>query len=176
MVAITNAMRLLKALIVTSLVSTAVGSTCKYIQAHANDGCYNLAQRCGISQAELTKYNPKTGFCNNIELNEYVCCSEGSLPDFSPKPYSNGTCFTYTVKYNDNCADIATANKMDKDKIPNYNNETWGWAGCQDLKLGQRICLSDGTPPFPSAVENTLCGPQVSMNLQSRGICNLPKR
>jgi chitinase len=155
-------MAILKALALSALISTAVGSTCNYILANAGDGCWSLAQRCGISQDDLTKYNTKTNFCNTIQANDPICCSAGSLPDFSPKPYSNGTCFTYVVQDNDNCADIALANKMNKDDIPGYNNETWGWNGCGDLQRQQKICLSTGTPPFPSPMENALCGPQVS--------------
>lgn len=54
-VATTHAMFFLEAVVVTSLASTALGSTCKYIQAHAGDGCWSLAERCGISQSDLTK-------------------------------------------------------------------------------------------------------------------------
>lgn len=152
-------------LVFASLVGSTLGSTCNYIQAQANDGCYNLAQRCGISQSDLVKYNPESDFCNNILLNEYVCCSAGSLPDFSPKPYSNGTCYTYTIQPNDLCSTIETANKMKSNTIPGYNNETWGWSGCNDLQHGQRICLSTGTPPFPAEMANANCGPQVSDHL-----------
>src|SRR5882757_5485401 len=104
-----------------------MGGTCSYIQAQANDGCWSLAQRCAISQANLTAYNPAPKFCNTITVGEYVCCSAGSLPDFSPKPYANGTCFTYTVKKDDTCSSIATANKMNVTKISTVNNETWAW-------------------------------------------------
>ncbi|KAF4200743.1 hypothetical protein CNMCM8927_002563 [Aspergillus lentulus] len=58
--------------------------TCTYVQAIANDGCWSLAQRCNITQAELRQYNSDRNFCNNITVGEYVCCSPGSLPGFSP--------------------------------------------------------------------------------------------
>lgn len=140
-----------------------MGTTCSYIQAQPNDGCWSLAQRCNITEANLTTYNSAPNFCNNIKVGEYVCCSSGSLPDFAPQPYANGTCYTYAVQHNDTCYSIATANQMNETVIPAVNNETWGWTGCQDLQLGQRICLSTGTPPFPAPVANAVCGPQVRL-------------
>lgn len=138
-----------------------MSDVCSYIQAHAGDGCWSLAQRCGISQQDLTSYNPAPNFCNNILADQYVCCSEGSLPDFSPKPDDDGNCYVYVIKQDDTCLDIAKANKMDADKIPDYNNLTWGWTGCNMLQRGQKICLSEGMPPFPSPADGVNCGPQV---------------
>lgn len=152
---------LLRTVIFSSLLSLSLADTCQYIRAAGGDGCWSLAQKCGISQDDLKSYNPVTDFCNNIKADQVICCSAGDLPDFSPKPSSNGTCFTYTVNHDDTCDSIATANKMDKAKIPGYNNETWGWAGCSSMQLGQRICLSEGTPPFPAPMEDAKCGPQV---------------
>ena len=71
--------------------SIVMGGTCSYIQANAGDGCWALAQRCSITQDQLTQYNTEPNFCNNVQNKQYVCCSAGSLPDFSPKPYDNGT-------------------------------------------------------------------------------------
>lgn len=142
-----------------------MGTTCAYIQAQADDGCWALAQRCGISEGDLAKYNPGANFCNNIFRDQYVCCSEGSLPDFSPKPDDDGNCFVYTINDGDTCYDIAKANKMDADKIPGYNNFTWGWTGCGALPKHQKICLSEGMPPFPAPDDAVVCGPQVGPSL-----------
>ncbi|KAJ5662800.1 hypothetical protein N7507_003531 [Penicillium longicatenatum] len=138
-----------------------MSGVCNYIQVQADDGCWALADRCGITQATLTKYNPSNGFCDNLILDQYVCCSAGSLPDFSPQPDDDGNCFVYVVKEKDLCDTIATAHKMDKAKIPDYNELTWGWMGCGNLQIGGKICLSKGTPPFPSPVDGNACGPQV---------------
>lgn len=135
--------------------------TCSYIQANAGNGCWDLAQRCGISTADLEKYNPVSNFCNNIVLDQYVCCSAGDLPDFSPKPDDDGNCFVYTVQPGDLCVDIAKAHKMDADKIEDYNTMTWGFRGCSNLDKYGKICLSKGDPPFPAAVQGNVCGPQV---------------
>ncbi|PYI03570.1 glycoside hydrolase [Aspergillus sclerotiicarbonarius CBS 121057] len=156
--------------ILYSLVCGTVASTCSYTQAVSGDGCWSLAERCDITEAELETYNPASDFCNTIQVGQYVCCSAGTLPDFSPKPYSNGTCYTYTVGSGDSCAAIATANQMNVTKIPTYNKHTWGWAGCLRLQVDQRICLSEGTPPFPAPMENAVCGPQVPGTTQPAGM------
>lgn len=138
-----------------------MSDVCKFIQVQANDGCWALADRCGITQAELTKYNTADGFCDNLIVDQYVCCSEGSLPDFSPKPDEDGNCYVYVIQQDDTCDEIAKANKMDSDKIADYNSLTWGWRGCNGLQRGQAICLSEGMPPFPEPVDGNVCGPQV---------------
>jgi hypothetical protein len=152
------------ALVLTSLVSSTVGSTCKYIQANPDDGCWSLATRCGITQDKLTEYNSATNFCNNVQVGDYVCCSEGSLPDFSPKKNSDGSCKSYTIQKDDTCTSIESSNLMKKGTLGDYNGDTWGWAGCGNMQRGQNICLSDGTPPFPSEMEGAVCGPQVRVD------------
>ncbi|OBT87691.1 hypothetical protein VE02_04092 [Pseudogymnoascus sp. 03VT05] len=96
-----------------------------------------------------------------IILNQYVCCSAGTLPDFSPKPGADGSCFSYTILQHDICNTIATAHHTTTANIEAVNKNTWGWMGCGDLQLGQHICLSTGTPPMPAPVAGTICGPQV---------------
>ncbi|KAF2157187.1 glycoside hydrolase family 18 protein, partial [Myriangium duriaei CBS 260.36] len=91
----------------------------------------------------------------------YACCSPGTLPDFTPKPDASGNCYVYTVKSQDTCATIAAAKSMDWTKIDGYNNQTWGYTGCSNIQIGQNICLSSGSPPFPAPVTGTVCGPQV---------------
>ncbi|KAJ5100662.1 glycoside hydrolase [Penicillium angulare] len=161
-------MSLLTALVLSSLVSSTLGSTCKYITANADDGCYNLAQRCDISQDKLTTYNTADNFCNNVLAGDYVCCSEGSLPDFSPKKNSDGSCHSYTVKQDEVCSDIEDDNKMKRGTIEKYNKNTWGWAGCTEMQKEAKICLSDGTPPFPSSTDDALCGPQVKGTVEPK--------
>ncbi|KAJ8120461.1 hypothetical protein ONZ43_g2835 [Nemania bipapillata] len=134
--------------------------TCHYIQAKSGDGCWALARRCGITEQELESYNGGANFCNNINTKQYICCSPGSLPDFSPQP-THGNCYAYTIHSGDTCAAIAAAHQMQVSGIENNNNLTWGWMGCSDLQIGQKICLSVGKPPFPVSVSNAVCGPQV---------------
>lgn len=67
----------------------------------------------------------------------------------------------YLVDTGDDCSTIAAAYALTVDKIESYNNDTWGWMGCDDLLANMNICLSSGWPPMPTAIENTVCGPQV---------------
>ena len=50
---------------------------------------------------------------------------------------------------------------MTVEDIQNRNSQTWGWQGCKNIFIGMKMCLSSGTPPFPSVVDNAVCGPQV---------------
>lgn len=80
----------------------------------------------------------------------------------TPQPNPDGTCKTTTIKTGDTCGAIATANQMTVKQIEDRNKKTWGWAGCgPNLLIGQRLCLSTGSPPMPNSVPNAVCGPQV---------------
>jgi chitinase len=124
--------------------------TCSYTQAQPGDGCWSLAQTCGITQEQLEDYNGGPDFCNNVPVGQYVCCSSGSLPDFSPQPQPDGSCTTYTVQSGDTCGTIASGHTMTVDDITARNTQTWAWMGCQDLLIGAILCLSTGTPPMPA--------------------------
>jgi GH18 family chitinase len=133
---------------------------CRTVQVVSGDSCAALATRCGISGADFTKYNPGSTFCSTLRPGQHVCCSSGDLPDFRPQPNEDGSCYSYQVKANDNCADLAAAYSLTLDDIEEFNKKTWGWGGCKLLYLGTIMCLSKGTPPFPAPIPNAQCGPQ----------------
>lgn len=134
---------------------------CTSIHAVFGDTCATLAKECGISLADFEKYNPGTNFCNLIKVDQHVCCSSGTLPNYAPKPQADGTCFTRTIKTTDNCANIAEYYDLTVDEIESWNKNTWGWMGCNDLQPLSYMCLSTGSPPLPAPVANAVCGPQV---------------
>jgi hypothetical protein len=138
-------------------------ATCKYTQADPGDGCWALADKCKITQANLIKHNGgKSDFCDTIISGQYVCCGTGDLPDFSPQPNPDGSCKSYAIQPDDTCSVIAAANLIsDWRKLEDLNKQTWGWAGCNSLQQGQNICLSKGSPPMPSPISGATCGPQV---------------
>ncbi|KAJ5646513.1 glycoside hydrolase [Penicillium lividum] len=136
-------------------------SDCTTVQVVSGDSCSTLVTECGITSTEFYEYNTASDLCSTLAVGQYVCCSSGDLPDNSPQPYSNGTCYTYLVESGDYCSAIAAAYSITVDDIDLYNNHTWGWLGCDNLQAGENICLSSGDPPFPSALENSVCGPQV---------------
>ncbi|KAM0454299.1 hypothetical protein ACHAPV_008378 [Trichoderma viride] len=69
-------------------------ATCTYIQAQSGDGCFSLAQRCDITQAQLESYNGGASFCNKaIQLNQYDFCTPDPASTGAPgtaQPGSNG--------------------------------------------------------------------------------------
>ncbi|KAL6857694.1 hypothetical protein ACO1O0_005136 [Amphichorda felina] len=140
--------------------SLSAQATCKYTQVQAREGCWSLAERCGISETQLKKYNSKSDFCDTLQADQYVCCSSGSLPDFSPQPGKDGSCFAYQVASGDTCASIAEAHTTTVKLIESVNDNTWGWMGCKRIMDGQKICLSKGDPPMPASIPNAICGPQ----------------
>jgi hypothetical protein len=134
---------------------------CKTQEVKAGDSCASLASRCGISGADLAKYNPQKNLCSTLMPKQHVCCTAGTMPDFRPKPQPDGTCNTYKVNDGDICYDLASTHYLKQEDIENFNKHTWGWAGCANLQGGQLICLSTGTPPMPASIPGASCGPQV---------------
>ncbi|KAJ3497849.1 hypothetical protein NLG97_g1580 [Lecanicillium saksenae] len=135
---------------------------CKTEQVQEHDSCAGVASRCGITVKQLQNYNGgASDFCNKLMPKQHVCCNQGTLPDFRPKPNPDGGCATYQIHENDNCYAIADANYLKSDDLEKLNKQTWGWSGCEHLQVGQVICLSKGNPPMPAPVQGTTCGPQV---------------
>lgn len=136
--------------------------TCETIQVADGDTCESLAEECGIKPADFTKYNSDKDLCSSLVAGNHVCCTAGDLPDMSPKPNDDGTCANVVVQAGDNCASLAAANDITKKEIETWNEDSWGWSGCDNLQTQQKICLSEGDPPMPAEVKNAVCGPQVS--------------
>jgi chitinase len=134
---------------------------CKTIQVASGESCGSLAKECGITGDQFTKCNPKQNLCSTLAPGQHVCCSIGTLPDFSPKPNSNGTCYTYLVRSGDSCSALAGRYSLTIDQIESFNQQTWGWMGCNDLQARETMCLSKGSPPIPAVIPNANCGPQV---------------
>ncbi|KAL7939413.1 glycoside hydrolase family 18 protein [Trichoderma chlorosporum] len=139
----------------------AARANCTTIQVVSGDSCGSLAQRCGITAAQFTQYNPASNECSTLQVGEHVCCSTGTLPNYAPQPQADGTCATYTIQANDDCATLAATYSLTVAEINNFNNNTWAWNGCSRLFPNNIICLSKGNPPMPAPVSNALCGPQV---------------
>ncbi|KAL4904081.1 hypothetical protein BDW74DRAFT_185756 [Aspergillus multicolor] len=136
-------------------------SECSTQVVVSGDSCAALAERCGISGDDFTKYNSDEGLCSSLTPGQHVCCSSGDMPDFRPKTNDDGSCATTIVNDGQSCATVAAANSLTNDDIEDFNKDTWGWNGCKNIFAGSVICISEGTPPMPAAMENALCGPQV---------------
>ncbi|KAF4160411.1 hypothetical protein CNMCM6069_008761 [Aspergillus lentulus] len=137
-------------------------ATCSYIKVVSGDSCGSLASKCGVTGPQFEEYNKrKPNLCSTLAIGQIVCCSPGDLPDLRPKPNPDGTCSSYTVVTDDSCYKISASNGLTIDDLETFNKQTWGWAGCSNLMVGTRMCLSKGNPPMPQAVSNAVCGPQV---------------
>lgn len=79
---------------------------CRTTAVQAGDGCYSVAQRCGITQANLEKYN-RANLCSTLIPEEKICCSTGTLPSTLPPGNSDGTCKLRTVVLGDDCPSLA---------------------------------------------------------------------
>ena len=71
-----------------------------------------------------------------------------------PKKNADGSCFEYTIKADDTCNGIAVSHQLTQADIFKFNQNTWGWKGCNatDFWPGVKLCLSEGTPPMPAPV------------------------
>ncbi|KAI8160931.1 putative glycosyl hydrolase, family 18 [Colletotrichum sp. SAR 10_70] len=119
-------------------------ANCKTTKVNAGDGCWAVAQRCGISEADLTKYNTRTNFCNTLIAGETVCCSSGTLPDNTPPPNPDGTCQTKRVESQDTCTALASKCGISPADFMKFNSKT---GLCASLQPGQHVCCGRGNLP-----------------------------
>ncbi|KAM0249269.1 hypothetical protein ACHAP5_002921 [Fusarium lateritium] len=133
---------------------------CRAIQVNSGDSCPSLAKRCKVTTANFNKYNTKKNFCSTLAVKQWVCCSAGTLPDKTPQPSKDGTCYIYKIKSGDGCYSLGQNFGITQKFIEDVNKNTWGFAGCNKLQLGQPICLSKGKNPMPMPIANAVCGPQ----------------
>ncbi|KAL3429936.1 glycoside hydrolase superfamily [Aspergillus tetrazonus] len=130
---------------------------CSTVQVEPGDSCATLATKCGISPAEFTKYNYEKGFCSKLMPNQHVCRTEGEIPDFSPKPSEDGSCFSFQVEENDNCGNLAAEFSLTREHLEDFNKNTWRLNGCELLFIDTVICLSEVAAPFPAPIANAIC-------------------
>jgi LysM repeat protein len=135
--------------------------TCKTRKIESGDTCGALASKCGITPAQFTAFNSNPSLCSTLAAGGIVCCGKGTLPDITPKPNSDGSCFVYQTKSGDDCSKIAAGNGLTIAKLEDLNKNTWGWNGCSLLFVGINMCLSSGSVPMPAPVTNAVCGPTV---------------
>ncbi|KAL1866812.1 hypothetical protein VTK73DRAFT_4511 [Phialemonium thermophilum] len=135
---------------------------CRTIEVHTGDSCGSLATKCGVTGADFTRFNNKPDLCSTLAEGQHVCCSAGTLPDFAPKPNADGSCATYQIQAGEGCSAIAAKFSLTIAKLESFNKETWGWPTCDRyMVVNQVICVSAGSPPMPSPIDNAQCGPQV---------------
>lgn len=119
--------------------------TCKTETVQAGDGCWALADRCGISQADLEKYNPKDDFCSTLVVDQEVCCSAGELPDRIPPANPDGTCVTKKVESGDGCGSLASKCGLKPADFTELHSDDKDF--CSTLAVGQAVCCTRGKLP-----------------------------
>ncbi|KAJ5097120.1 hypothetical protein N7456_007841 [Penicillium angulare] len=136
-------------------------STCTVVEVASGDTCTSLASECGVTETVFEGYNGDA--CSSpLAVGQHLCCSSGTLPDYTPTADSDDNCYSYTVQLGDTCSYLAAYYDITVTEIESWNNDTWAWMGCDDLQPGNYICLSSGWPPMPATVSNAVCGPQVN--------------
>ncbi|KAK2760814.1 hypothetical protein FQN54_002052 [Arachnomyces sp. PD_36] len=119
-------------------------AVCKTTEVVSGEGCWAVADRCGISQAQLVKFNGGGKFCNNLQAHQIVCCSSGSLPSTGLPPNEDGTCSTIKVVSGDSCGTLASRCGITPAKFEQFNSDP---SLCSTLAPGQPVCCSKGELP-----------------------------
>jgi hypothetical protein len=120
-----------------------IRADCKTAKVKSGDGCYAVAERCKITQANLEKYNRKN-LCTTLVSDEVVCCSSGTLPSTLPAGHSDGTCKTRKVVSGDTCTSLASKCGISSNDFMKVNTKT---KLCNTLQAGQQVCCTKGTYP-----------------------------
>lgn len=112
-------------------------SDCLPTQVMPGESCDVLPGKCGISLTDFLRYNSfRSDDCYKLQAGQHVCCSAGSLPDFSPKSNPDGSCASYIVPSLHDCSTIAHDMSITIQQIEDFNSQTWGWRGCENLWSG----------------------------------------
>ncbi|KAH7094131.1 hypothetical protein BKA62DRAFT_51123 [Auriculariales sp. MPI-PUGE-AT-0066] len=97
---------------------------CRVLSVVSGDGCASLAQKCGISGADFTKFNP-TLDCSKLAVDDWVCCSSGTLPSKRPSQNPDGSCFSVDVVDGSFCGQWITKYAVTEAEINTWNSQTW---------------------------------------------------
>jgi hypothetical protein len=116
---------------------------CKTGTVQSGDGCWAVANRCGISQSDLEKYN-RDSLCKTLVKGEIICCSSGSLPTTLPNGNADGTCKTRSVVSGDSCGSLASKCGISAADFMKANTKS---NLCSNLSEGQVVCCSSGKMP-----------------------------
>ncbi|KAJ1946929.1 hypothetical protein GGF37_000828 [Kickxella alabastrina] len=137
--------------------------TCLYTSVVAGDTGTSIAARCGngMTTDALTLYNPSVNF-SALQQGQILCCSVGKMPDLRPVANADGSCAVHQVASGDTCAAILLRYyPLTQANLMTYNSKTYGWMGCEGGHpwVGDKICVSAGTAPRPTANPLAECGP-----------------
>lgn len=136
-------------------------AVCHSLQAAYGDTLESLASSCQVSVRDFIRYNDlRVDSDWTPTPYQWLCCSSGpkvAARDQGPRP--DGTCATYIIQNQDTCSGIAAKEGIRQGDIYAFNQDTYGWGGCNSLFPGMRICISSGTPRLPAPNKDAVCGP-----------------
>ncbi|KAF9527525.1 glycosyl hydrolases family 18-domain-containing protein [Crepidotus variabilis] len=130
---------------------------CRIVSVASGDGCASLATKCGITPAQFTSFNPGLD-CSKLKVDQWVCCSSGTLPSKRPVQNPDGSCFSVDIVDGSDCSQFSVKYDVTLTEIDTWNKKTWRWSGCSGLQPGMKICMSTGTPPLPVQNSSIPCG------------------
>jgi hypothetical protein len=116
---------------------------CRTTTVQSGEGCWAVAQRCGISQDDLARYN-RANLCSTLVKDEIVCCSSGTLPSTLPPGNADGTCKTRAVVSGDDCGSLASKCGISGADFMKVNTKA---NLCSTLVPGQQVCCTAGQYP-----------------------------
>ncbi|EGW30461.1 uncharacterized protein SPAPADRAFT_157529 [Spathaspora passalidarum NRRL Y-27907] len=129
---------------------------CNYVRYFEGE---DLSESTGLDPETILLYNPHLNF-DHFQHGQPICTSIGKLPDLRPVPKPDGTCEQYTVMNGDTCESIAMHfYPLSIDAIETFNQNSLVWESCDDLSVGDTICVSEGTVPRPNSHPMAECGP-----------------
>lgn len=80
------------------------------------------------------------------------------------KKNKDGSCYSHTVASGETCQFMMDKFSITKNNLMQWNKNNFGWMGCDNGHpwIGDKVCVSDGTPPKPAHNKLAECGPQAS--------------
>ncbi|KAJ7879366.1 glycoside hydrolase superfamily [Mycena leptocephala] len=135
---------------------------CNVVVVASGNTCDSIRIAAKITLAQLMSFNPGLN-CAALQLGQKLCVSSGTIPG-QPQKNPDGSCSVYTIISGDSCSALASRFSITIANIETWNTKTWKWTGCDGLQVGQKICVSAGTPPPIPIDPNQQCGLQTVGN------------
>lgn len=89
---------------------------------------------------------------------------EKRLKTVNAKKNPDGSCYAHTIASGETCGYLLQkfTNIKSIDNLNKWNKNTFNWMGCTGGHpwAGDKVCVSDGTPPKPAVNKDAQCGPQ----------------
>lgn len=130
----------------------AAGETCAYLI----DKFTNVKSISNLNS--WNKDTPGWEGCDNGHpwAGDEVCVSTGGYPDKRPSKNSDGSCKIHVIKSGESCGVLDKMYYLKPGDMYKFNEDNPNWVSCQDGRpwVGDRVCVSEGTPPSKDVTTN----------------------